>query len=191
MFSTHSFQSKHSAGLVNSVILAASLIAFIGLAPVQAHGAERHFELGSFTAPAGAKFAQTVSPGSFLDVYSFEFISSDSGQGVIGAALSAVGITDLMVGLWSNGSEIVASNAIVLPNLNLSTFTDLQTNSFYELRVSGNASDPYGGAYGGVFGMAAVSPAPEPEVYAMMAIGIAVVGWAGRRKRKHQALASA
>ena len=29
----------------------------------------------------------------------------------------------------------------------------------------------------------AVSPAPEPEIYAMLSIGLGVLGWAGRRKK--------
>ena len=182
-----------SVGLVKSFFLAVSLIAAIGLNPSRAHGAERHFDLGTFFAPAGASFAQTVGAGAFLDIYSFEFASADSTQGLIGASIGAVGISDLVVGLWSNGSEIVANEMFEAPTWNFSAFTDLPTNSIYELRVSGSAGDPYGGAYSGGFGMlaAAVSPTPEPEIYAMMGIGLALMGWAGRRRRKQQALATA
>ena len=178
----------HSAGLAKSLLLVFSLMAVFSLNPIEAHGAERHFDLGSFTAPAGATFSQSVGAGSFLDVYSFEYLSGQSTKGLIGASLGAIGITDLMVGLWSNGSEIVATQMFGSASSNFSAFSGLQTNSIYELRVSGNASDPYGGAYTGGFGMTAtVSPAPEPEIYAMMGIGLAVMGWASRRRRRQQA----
>jgi PEP-CTERM motif len=189
MYVKQNFRPWQSAGLVKSLFLAISLIAVFGLNPIRAHGAERQFNLGSFTLPAGATFEQKVS-GAFLDIYSFELASADFPFGVIGASLGAVGIADLMVGLWTNGSEIGASQMIATPTWNFSAFTDLPTNSIYELRVSGQSTAPTGGAYAGAFGMA-VSPAPEPEIYAMMAVGLVVMGWAGRRRRKQHALITA
>jgi len=190
------FQRWRSTKLARSLVLAVSLFAVFSLNPIRAHGAvERHFNLGSFTAPAGGTFAQTVGSGSFLDVYSFEFLSADSTLGLIGASVGAVGITDLMVGLWSKDKdpEIEAKQMYAASTWNFSAYTDLETNSFYELRVRGNANDPHGGAYSGGFGMlaTAVSPTPEPEIYAMMGVGLAVMGWVGRRRRKQQALAAA
>lgn len=32
-----------------------------------------------------------------------------------------------------------------------------------------------------------ISPVPEPEIYAMMGLGLGLLGWAGRHRRKHQA----
>ena len=34
-----------------------------------------------------------------------------------------------------------------------------------------------------------VSPAPEPEIYAMMAVGLGLMGWTARRKKARVALA--
>jgi len=179
-------QPWRNAGLVRSLFFAVSLIAVFGFHPTQALSADRYFDLGSFNAPASASFAQIVGAGTFLDVYSFEYAAAEPQQGLISVALGAVGITDLMVGLWSNGTEIAAQQTLAASFGNFSTYVDLEANSFYEIRVSGDAGSPNGGAYGGAFGLAAVSPAPEPEVYAMMTIGLAVMGWASRRKRKLQ-----
>ena len=188
---THKLQPRQFAWLLKSFFLTASLIVLFSLDPARAHGAIRHFDLGGLVAPAGATFEQKTNSGSFLDIYSFEFLSSVPAKGTIGASLGAVGITDLMIGLWSNGSEIAPTQMFAATGTNFSAFDGLPSNSIYELRVSGVAGKD-GGAYSGGFGLkAVVAPVPEPEVYAMMAIGIAVVGWAGRRKRKHQALASA
>ena len=189
MYIKENARPRLSAGLVQSFFLAALLVAVIGLIPNRAHAVDRY--LGRFTAPAGATFEQKVGAGSFQDVYSFAFLSSNS-VGLIGASVGAIGITNLMVGLWSNGSEIEATHMYAGSSTNFSAFTDLPTNNIYELRVAGYASDPHGGAYSGAFGILAtgtetVSPAPEPEIYAMMGIGLAVMGWVGRRRRKQQA----
>ena len=171
------------ARLIKSFLALASLAVVLGLNPIQAIGAERHFNLGSFTPPAGATFDQLVGPGTFLDIYSFEFLSADSTRGVIGASLGTFGLSDVMVGLWSNGTEIAATQMFASASAYFSAYVDLPVNSIYELRVSGTAGD-HGGAYTGAFGMLAVAPVPEPEVYAMMAVGIAVLGWAGRRRKQ-------
>ena len=191
MYTKQKLQSWRNAMFARSLFLAVSLIAVFGLNSTQAIGADRHFDLGSFNAPANATFGQIVGAGTFLDVYSFEFASAEPQQGLISLVLGAVGITDLTVGLWSNGSAIEAQQAFVAPFGTYSTYVDLETNSFYEIRVSGDVGSANIGAYGGAFAMAAVSPAPEPEVYAMMTIGLAVMGWAGRRRRKQQALSTA
>jgi len=41
-------------------------------------------------------------------------------------------------------------------------------------------------AAGDLLSQTITSPAPEPEIYAMMAVGVGVVGWAARRKRRKQ-----
>jgi hypothetical protein len=35
-----------------------------------------------------------------------------------------------------------------------------------------------------------VTPIPEPEIYAMMAVGLGLLGWVGRRKKLKEAAAA-
>ena len=47
----------------------------------------------------------------------------------------------------------------------------------------------YGGRYADQFYLASmtVTPVPEPEVYAMLGIGLGLMGWVGRRRKRHAA----
>lgn len=74
------------------------------------------------------------------------------------------------------------------------TFRDLQAGS-YTLSLFGGVIDSFSpGAgsdsgrvgYGGVLATSAprvASPAPEPETYAMLALGLGVIGWTTRRRK--------
>ena len=45
-----------------------------------------------------------------------------------------------------------------------------------------------GGGNGG--GTVVTTPVPEPEIYAMMAVGLGLLGWVGRRKKLKEAAAA-
>ena len=60
---------------------------------------------------------------------------------------------------------------------------------------SGILADSGGLSGGGVIvtgpgGGPVVTPIPEPEIYAMMAVGLGLLGWVGRRKKLKEAAAA-
>jgi len=55
----------------------------------------------------------------------------------------------------------------------------------YDFRVAGKVAGLDGGSYGGT--LQVTTPVPEPEIYAMMAAGLGIMGWIGRRRRQQAA----
>jgi hypothetical protein len=51
--------------------------------------------------------------------------------------------------------------------------------------IDGSYFDGYNVTFGGieVFTISSVTPVPEPEIYAMMGLGLGLLGWVGRRKK--------
>ena len=54
----------------------------------------------------------------------------------------------------------------------------------YELRVGGTSTGDYGGLYFGKIALGPVASVPEPEIYAMLAVGPGIMGWAERGKKR-------
>ena len=65
------------------------------------------------------------------------------------------------------------------------SFEPLLTDYGYEFRVDGTGVGIHGGVYGGTIALGSmVSPVPEPEIVAMLATGLGIVGWVARRNRR-------
>jgi hypothetical protein len=121
----------------------------------------------------------SVGPGSFADVYSF--VLGSPGQ------LSG-GVNDISVPPQLNITA--ASFAVELRRGTTLIGTDPTPGNFsfsslsagaYSLTVVGNAVGSMGGLYAG--GLLA-QPVPEPESYALMLAGAAVVGFIATRRRR-------
>jgi len=66
----------------------------------------------------------------------------------------------------------------------VNAYSDPTTSVFNLTTVhSTNSSDPTVGAWM----YASAAPVPEPEIYAMMGLGLGLMGWAGHRKRLKEA----
>jgi hypothetical protein len=133
-----------------------------------------------------------IENAPFDDAYTFNF---DFGPSVPTANLNIqysnqiVGnhtFTSLTGALWQdNGPVGVDAGDVLLGNLiggnapNL--FSNLANGSYY-LNIAGTP-DPLGGN-GSTFGMhIEVTPVPEPETYALMLGGLALVGFSARRRK--------
>ena len=120
------------------------------------------------------KFGERHGPGRFNDYYTFTIASPTSlFSKFLDANISSVSVRPQSATTWMTDS-IVADGF---------TFLGLAPGAYY-MRVSGMAADgKHGGRYHGSIQTIA-SPAPEPETYLMMMLGLAGVALAVRRHRK-------
>lgn len=129
----------------------------------------------SFTlSPAGSfeTISASVNLGNFFDI---EALQARLYQGV-GPFNS--GVTPLMQG-WSTTISAVpgiSGEFVVISPISLSANT-------YTLEVRGNVAGAAGGAYAGLLNIAAL-PIPEPETYALMLAGLALIGGIASRGRR-------
>lgn len=68
--------------------------------------------------------------------------------------------------------------------LNLDTASTLLSSGNYFLAVSGRITGLEGGRYLGEAAFSAANPVPEPETWAMVFVGVGMVGFALRRQRR-------
>jgi PEP-CTERM motif len=154
--------------------------------------------LGPLTPAASVGVSQThFGAGSvFSDVYSFSVTADASLQSILAAAsfTNIVGISNFTSSLWlSGGGLLAAGNTFTSGSGGATTTTSSIFYSLltagvgappvpsYEIRTSGTIIGP-SGSYGG---SVVIAPIPEPEIYAMMAVGLGLLGWV-RRRRKSQ-----
>jgi hypothetical protein len=152
--------------------------------------------LGSFTAPTSVDVSNTISAaGSFSDVYSFSVTSDATLSGILAAIqfLNIVGISDFSSSLWLGDQLLAAGDTTVTDSGNgvSSTTSSIYYTPLlagpppiYEVRATGTVVGS-SGSYGGAL---VLSPVPEPEIYAMVAVGMGLIGWASRRKKHRQAV---
>ena len=170
---------------------AASMLAAFGFNSSQALGANS--DLGLLVPTTTAGITQVVAPGSFMDTHSFQVASTASLEGVLSSFnIQSYGISHFMAALWtSTGTLLKKADILGAGNMTIASLGYMPLLAApgnpdpYEIRVSGIASQK-GGVYSGVM---VVAPVPEPEIYAMMGIGIALMGWAGRKQRRRLAAA--
>ncbi|WP_280153985.1 FxDxF family PEP-CTERM protein [Piscinibacter sp. XHJ-5] len=155
-------------------------------APAMAATCTSSFSLGTLGPSSGSFFGNDFnSAQSFNDCYTFTLSqaptsattttiewdwSSRLNIDLTSVTLSGGNLVSYINNLWSESW----------------TFTGL-TAGDYMLEVSGNVTDTHSG-YGGVgyIGMlttsGVVTPVPEPQTLAMLALGLGAVVWGGRRK---------
>ena len=164
-------------------ILASLVVALagFGLMPA-AHADDNLGLLGPGVTLFGNSFGRMLN--SFTDYYTFEI---DEASTVVGGALaidfSFLGI-DRNVDITSvtlSGDSFLSTLSSLTPDLSVFSFENL-TAGAYQLAISGSVPGRNGGSYEGAL-VAIASPAPEPEVYAMAALGLLGVGFAARRRQ--------
>jgi len=108
----------------------------------------------------------------FQDTYNF---TVSPGATFVSESLSNIALP----GFWNNsslGMQLFDSANTALTGSVMSFYGPLSAGSYYA-KVSGTTSGPYGGAY--AFSAAAV---PEAETWAMMLVGVGLVGFQLRRR---------
>jgi hypothetical protein len=126
--------------------------------------------------PAGETFAGV---GTFTLTRSFDLlahaVTNDAGP---------LDISQAMVTLWRSNGDEDYGNDVLLGGFDFDNsvvaqrFAGLTRGDYYVL-VEGEVSGFQGGSV--MFG-ASLAPVPEPSTYGLMAAGLAVVGWLGRRR---------
>jgi len=139
-----------------------------------------------------------VGAGSFLDTYLFSLGSSGVQESSVAVAIN------LFTSNISNGSYSLFSTtdyqSITLGDdvqvggswsfdgtsgSTVNTVTNLSSGNYY-FAVSG-----VGGAEGGQYLLnSSIAPIPEPEIYAMLGVGLGLLGWVGHRKKLKEAAAA-
>lgn len=143
----------------------------------------------SFTPSGGvdvAAFSNSGIQGAFTDDWTFSLSGAPSfnlGAQVqpfnyivpnpFGQAATVSLLTNLDMKLLDSGNNVI-SQGTAIPTTNL-------LGGSYSLQVSGNGSGLAGGIYSGV---AWVQPVPELSTWAMMAVGVGLVGMALRRRSR-------
>lgn len=128
--------------------------------------------------------AACLGSGSFTHYYTFSLASL---SGVNGRAdewdLRFLGISTALYSIGLSGGSLGSAWLTDSSPLNGFTFGNLGAGS-YSLRVTG-AVDGWSGGYDGTIRAVSTvaSAVPEPETYAMLALGLAGVGWVTRRRK--------
>jgi hypothetical protein len=78
-------------------------------------------------------------------------------------------------GTTVNFSPTVGVTTVVLDSISLLAGT-------YTLQIKGTVAGSAGGSYSGVLNIAPPLPVPEPESYAMMLVGLSLLGFVARRR---------
>jgi hypothetical protein len=134
---------------------------------------------------AGTDFgAACTGEGSFSHHYTFSLASL---SGVSGDAddwdLRFLGISTTLLSVGVSGGSLGSSWQTDSSPLDGFTFANLGSGD-YQLRVIGSVDGWSGGYDGTIRAVATVASAvPEPETYAMLALGLAAVGWVTRRRK--------
>jgi len=122
--------------------------------------------------------------GAFEDLYTFMFPAS--GATASGSAVSInidpiLSITNIQVSLFTNANSFVASGPV--GNSSVVFNTALIPGNSYYYKLTGTATGTGGGTYSF---LASAAPVPEPATYALMAMGVGVIGFLANRRRKVQ-----
>lgn len=169
--------------------LALFLLAAVAGTPAMA-ACTNTFNLGVMGPPALRTFGNDFSTvQSFEDCYNF----------TLNSPADSLGLTWEIDASWARDIDLTSvsltggnlSNALVDTSASNFSFANLAAG-VYQFVVAGNVTGSNGGLFGGgvvgYSGLFATSrapvaaPVPEPETYAMLALGLLAVGWTVRRR---------
>lgn len=132
---------------------------------------------------AAVEVSNVVAPGSFIDYYTFNV----SGSGLGGAFTISIPFpTDEthidfnFVGFFDASDNLL--NADVDGSDGWGVYAGLPSAGLYKVAIGGVAGS-VGGIYDGYIATAVTTPVPEPETYALMLGGLALLA-ATRRQRR-------
>lgn len=125
-----------------------------------------------------------VGTSSFSDRINFDLGSVANLSGGVGSIKVTVGasvkrdISNLALQIYDDANHLLPTIAGSTTS-NLTLASALPAGHYYAL-VTGQGIGIFGGKYGGVF---TLSPAPEPETWAMMAAGLSLISLVTGRKK--------
>lgn len=195
-------ESSRISGNFSKVVSALAIFVTFSLPGLNASAA--NFNLGTFSAPATLNIGNSITtPGTFTDAHSFSVLSSTSLSGALASLqiLNIVGISNFTSSLWLGNNKLATGVTQTMNYLGGAVSKTISTINYspllagtpspvYQIRTTGTVIG-YGGWYGGSLALnPVVAAVPEPEIYAMMAIGMGVLGWAARRKKQRQDVVS-
>lgn len=107
-------------------------------------------------------------------------VASISGTSGSGINLSTF---DLYSGTSSGANTLVQTGDVISPLVNLTSgsLTDVNLAGNYFIKIEGTQFGT--SSYNGNISLTSVSAVPEPETYAMLLSGLALIGFAGRRRK--------
>ncbi len=117
-----------------------------------------------------------VGNGALSDTINFTLLSNAPGTSAVAASFEfspALHIDNFTASLYDSGNNLLGTGGS-----NVAFTTGALTAGNYHLNVTGNVTGAFGGAYS-----ATITPAPEPETWAMMLAGLGLVASAARRKK--------
>lgn len=132
-----------------------------------------------------------ISPGAFEYIFFFQTSVSFLGLGVV-ADLPSIGtkydIADMAISLYSDGDTVAVANEpgdLLLDDIGTGDYITgggpLDAGNYY-FRITGDAVGTQGGQFSYSASAALV---PDAETWAMMAMGLGLVGLRLRRRRPH------
>jgi hypothetical protein len=138
-----------------------------------------------------------VAPGSFLDTYQFSLAMAGSQLSSVAVAINlfASNITGGSYSLYATTDYSVstAANDTLLGTWTFDGTTGSTVNTAANLS-GGNYFFAVSGAGGGIGGQymlnsSVTAPVPEPEIYAMLGVGLGLLGWVKRKRKSTMAAA--
>jgi hypothetical protein len=144
-------------------------------------------DLGPIAKGVPTSFAELNLPGAFNDVFSFSLTDkAEFGIGVtnfepfsnLHTVLLGLALVSNPDGKLFNGDDKLLKVGVPVGNALALTAWGLQPGNYY-VDVVGIAT----GANGGVYQGTVLSAVPEPETYALMLAGMAMVGFLTHRRR--------
>jgi len=151
------------------------------------------FDIGNATS-TGEPSAISTSAGSVVDYWNFNVDSNASFASIAGTVgISGEGFTSFATALetwvddaWSQIAVGATSGFGTIWSSLMSFSTLAPDPAAYRIKVEGTKLAG-SAAYGGTMTVAA--PIPEPEIYAMMAAGLGLMGFVARRRQRNGAVA--
>lgn|ERR1019366_3660874 len=145
---------------------------------------------GSDSKGWSAAFVDSQVNGSFTDLFNFSLpgASTTGTANVIslgggGVSLSQFNLYEVCP-LCSGGLFQIGTGSTGLISINPATmsFTGGGVPNAYELKVQGYTTSDLTGSYAGNINIAAI---PEPEIYAMMLVGLGLLGFSARHRNEN------
>ena len=167
----------------------------IGLTSISASAALTNY--GGVTLPFSQSYGHTFSAlesGLFSDTYQFSFATASGTFNTIAATIDLAGILHitgldarLYHGTTASGPAMVQGWTTPLGSGEVTVINPVAlAGDTYTLEIRGTVSGSAGGSYGGALNIAIgdVTAVPEPESYALMLAGLAMIGGMVVRRRK-------
>ncbi len=158
--------------------LVGRLLLAVGLA-VSLNAAASTYDLGTLTTGYTDFGTYSVGRGSFSDTIDFSLGSASNlevGIGSLEVLLGGsvrTGINSLNMVLYNSSSTVLGSGT------DIAVSNTLPAGSYFAL-ITGIGSGSNGGKFGGTF---AVSAVPEPNTWAMLFVGLGLLGFTAMRRK--------